>query len=455
MSKYFLLYQANWLSDNSPLKIWEKSRRIGATYAQAYEDVRDASRGKNPMDVWFSSADESAAREYIRYCVMWAKVAGVVASDVFESVIDSEKHIKVLSLEFSNGKRIHGLSSNPSSFRSKGGKVILDEFAWHEDQEQMWAAALPLSTWGFPVRVLSTYNGAGNRYFRMVDSAKKGNDWSLHSTPLQTAVEQGLADKILGKKLTLAERQNWLNEQRRKIGDEDKWQQEYCCIPIDETTAYLPWDLIVACESDKAGVADLYQKNECYAGMDIGRRRDLTVIWVVEKVGDVLWTREIVSLRGVSFAEQDAHLDRMMKKYKIQRICIDQSGIGEKPVEDAKIKYGWAVEGVIFTNAVKQNLAQRIKQKFEDRLVRIPIDEKIRSSHHAVKKITTTAGNVRFDAERTADGHADEFWAHALAIHAAGENRPAFGVSIETDERDDPRETRFIDKMRKLFKRRK
>ena len=36
---------------------------------------------------------------------------------------------------------------------------------------------------------------------------------------------------------------------------------------------------------------------------------------------------------------------------------------------------------------------------------------------HLLHKIA--AGNPRFDAERTEAGHADEFWAHALALHAA------------------------------------
>jgi len=43
--KYFLPYQIDWLNDNSQIKVWEKSRRIGATYVQAYEDVRDVVLG--------------------------------------------------------------------------------------------------------------------------------------------------------------------------------------------------------------------------------------------------------------------------------------------------------------------------------------------------------------------------------------------------------------------------
>lgn len=113
MAGYFLPYQSAWLRDKSRLKIWEKSRRIGATYVQSYEDVLDAARAEKPVDVWFSSADESAAKEYIRYCAQWATIAQAAATDLGEVVIDSEKDIKALVIEFANGKRIHGLSSNP------------------------------------------------------------------------------------------------------------------------------------------------------------------------------------------------------------------------------------------------------------------------------------------------------------------------------------------------------
>lgn len=63
----FLPYQVAWLQDNSQIKIYEKSRRIGMTYAQAFEDVIDAAVfGK--YNVWFSSNNITNAREYIDYC---------------------------------------------------------------------------------------------------------------------------------------------------------------------------------------------------------------------------------------------------------------------------------------------------------------------------------------------------------------------------------------------------
>lgn len=444
MSGYFLPYQARWIADPSRFKIWEKSRRIGATYAQSYEDVVDASKADKPIDTWFSSADDSAAAEYIRYCEQWAHVLDVAARDLGEIVIDKKDDIKARTIEFATGKRVHGLSSNPKAFRSKGGKLVLDEFAFHNDPESLWKAALPIITWGFPVRVLSTYNGKGNRYYRLVEDAKKQltavprkpGGWSLHTVTIEDAVREGLADRILGRVLSDEERAAWIEEQHQAAGDEETWLQEFMCQPVDEATAWLTWGLITACEHPDAGKPELYAGGECYIGWDIGRRSDLTVMWVLERVGDVLWTREVVEMKRKSFAEQDAEFDRLMATYRVRRARVDQTGMGEKVVEDAKKRHGgYKIEGVLFTLPVKQDLATVTKQRFEDRQTRMPGTRVIRESHHAVRKMTTVSGNPRFDAERSEKiGHADHFWAHALAQSAADDAvQPAHGVTIDRD----------------------
>jgi phage FluMu gp28-like protein len=76
------------------------------------------------------------------------------------------------------------------------------------------------------------------------------------------------------------------------------------------------------------------------------------------------------------------------------------------------------VEAVTFTNAVKSDLATTLRRAFEDRQLRIPIDQQVREDLHSVRRIVTAAGNIRFDAERDQASHADRFWALALALHA-------------------------------------
>jgi phage FluMu gp28-like protein len=418
-SKYFMGYQAEWLADHSDVKIWEKSRRIGATYVQSYEDTREAAQGL--WDVWFSSADESAAREYIGYCEKWAKLFDKAARSVGQVVLDSDRNIKAFVIEFASGKKIHALSSNPKAFRSKGGKVVLDEFAWHEDPEKMWAAARPCITWGFPLRILSTHNGKSCLYYKFIERVKKKQlNWSLHTTDIFKAVEDGLVDRILRRIATEQEKQKWLKEQHDNCVDENTWLQEYCCVAVDEAAAFLTYEMLDKIERD--GLLMLLEKiaGDLYVGVDIGRKKNLTVIWGDEKVGLVLYTRICIVLPKTKFEKQKQVLWPILGHRTMRRACIDATGLGMQLAEEAVDKFGkFRVEPVTFTNAVKSDIAHTLYTYVEDVRLYVPSDPEIREDLHSVKKIVTAAGNIRFDAANTEDSHADRFWACGLAVHAA------------------------------------
>jgi len=431
-NKYFLPYQINWLKDESKIKIWEKSRRIGATYVQAYEDVRDCISGKVPS-VWFSSADESAAKEYILYCSMWAKLFDKGAKDLGELVIESDKSIKTFTIEFSNGKRINALSSNPKAFRSKGGKVVLDEFAFHTDAKALWKAAKPVITWGFPLRILSTHHGQQSLYFKFIDQIKKGKlNWSLHTTTIYDAVNDGIVDKILGKKATKQEKENWVKSLEEDSFDKTTWLEEYCCIPVDEATAFLSYDLITGCEDTCLFENEDFQ-NDFYVGVDIGRRKDLTVIWVVELVGNRFFTRIIKELEKTSFKIQKEILYNILKHPKFRRCCIDSTGIGMQLAEETQTDFGkFRVEPIMFTGRTKEELAFNLYTNFEDKNIVIPSSHNIREDLHSIRKVTSASNNIRFDvAQSEVSGHADRFWALALALYA-GKNSTSSDIIIDT-----------------------
>jgi hypothetical protein len=103
----------------------------------------------------------------------------------------------------------------------------------------------------------------------------------------------------------------------------------------------------------------------------------------------------------------------------IRRCCIDATGIGAPLAEALVSEFGPRVEPVVFTAAVKEDLAFRTKRRMEARLTLLPDTREIRRAFSAVKKFVTPSGNLRFDATRTEAGHADEFWAKALADLAA------------------------------------
>lgn len=428
--KYFLPYQIRWLSDNSKIKIWEKSRRIGATYVQSFEDVQDCLNKKVPA-VWFSSADESAAKEYIDYCEMWVRFFHAIAKSRGVVVIDNDKDIKAFVIEFANGTKIHALSSNPKGFRSKGGKVVLDEFAFHNNPEELWKAARPCVTWGYPLRILSTHNGKNCLYYKFIDQVnKKQLNWSLHKTPIQLAVAEGLVDKIYQRQTTKEEQEEWLKNEQDNCFDEYTWLQEYCCIAVDEACAFLPYDLITTCEMDDILKPLSEIQNDIYVGMDIGRRKDLTVIWVLEKFENVLYTRAVIELLKMKFQKQAEILYEVLSLRNFRRSCIDATGIGMQLSEDAQTKFGkFRVEQIMFTNKIKEELAYTTRTNFENKTVFIPKEHNIREDLHSVRRITTTANNIRFDAEHSENGHADRFWALSLALHTAESGRGDINIS--------------------------
>jgi len=58
--------------------------------------------------------------------------------------------------------------------------------------------------------------------------------------------------------------------------------------------------------------------------------------------------------------------------------------------------------------------------------VSLPRERELISQIHSIKRRVLPSGKVAFDAERTARGHADRFWAIALACQKErGPARPA------------------------------
>ncbi|MEZ7891168.1 MAG: terminase family protein [Candidatus Wallbacteria bacterium] len=436
-NKFFLPYQIEWLKDKSKIKIWEKSRRIGATYVQSYEDVEDCAAGRVPA-VWFSSADESAAKEYIIYCERWAKLLNLAAKPHNEEFLDEEKDVKTFVIEFNNGSKITAMSSSPKRFRSKGGKVILDEFAWHEDQRGLWTAAKPCITWGYPLRILSTHNGQSCLYYKFIDEIKKGQlNWNLHTTPIQKAVEDGLADKILKKKLTKKEREQWIEDERKSCADEFTWQQEYCCIPVDEVGAFLPYELIGSCESHQI-LRDLEEcQGNLYLGYDIARRKHLSVIWLLEELGDVLYTRMVKVMEKAPFSVQWQVLSELLRNPKIRRACIDATGLGMQLAETAQEMFGkYRVEMINFAGKTKGILAYKLLTRFQDSKIRVPADHDVREDLHSVRKIVSVSNNERFDVDMSnTDGHGDRFWALGLAVNAADDSAGPIIAASSTKRR--------------------
>lgn len=448
--RLFLPYQQRWIDDRSRLKLMEKSRQIGISWGTAYAAVERTAPVEAKNDQWVSSRDDIQARLFLEDCSKFAKLLDAGASYLGFQIIDPDRRISAHVLQFANGKRIHSMSSNPDAQAGKRGGRILDEFALHPDPRKLYSIAYPGITWGGGMEIISTHRGSANFFAELVEEINhKGNPkgFSLHRVTLQDALDQGFLWKLQGvipaddpiQEMVEADYFNYI---RSGCADEEQFLQEYMCVPADDEGAFLTYDQIARCEysatepweMNASGImADGRAVGDLFVGVDIGRNHDLTVIWVLEKISNRYFTRRVLEMKGKKFSEQEAELYDSLNLRQVRRCCIDSTGLGMQLAERAEDAYASRVESVRFTGPVKEALAYPLRAAFEDQAVKIPRRNEIRSDLRSIRKTTTAAGNIRFDADRGTNGHADRFWALALALHAG--STPSGPIEYETTDR--------------------
>jgi phage FluMu gp28-like protein len=428
---YWLWYQHRWIHDKSLMRIMEKSRRVGISYSTAYDYVRAHSRAEHRTDTWFSSRDEVSALEFQRYCNSFASAVQIGAKDLGEVVYDSDKKLQARVLAFANQTRIHSLSGNPDAMASKGGAVGLDEFALRDDPRAAYAIAGPTIDWGGRLSIISTHRGEQNFFNRdlLKPIFEKGNPmrWSHHKVTLQDALDQGFLWKLQSRLSPDDERQEmdeaeYFDYQKNRAADMATFLQEYMCQPEDEDTQFLPYTLIAPCVYSPLEMATYLCSPVAgrlfYVGVDVGETHDLTVIWLLERVGNAFFTRGVKSFKKTRFNELKRDLWTLLSCPGVVRCCIDKGGIGADLAQTSREKFGYLVEPVHFTGPVKESMAYPLRTLFEEKLIHVPDDPVILSDLRSIRKTQTPSGNVRLDAERTKTGHGDHFWALALAVHA-------------------------------------
>lgn len=430
-------YQARWCREDAPVAVVEKSRRIGLSWADASERVMHAAHGRG--NVTYMSYNLDMTRTYIQDCAAWAETLGRAVSEVIEEQSELDADALQFRLDFPNGKSIVALPSTPRVLRSRGKPgdvVVIDEAAFCDDLDELLDAALAVTMWGGTVRIISTHNGVANAFNQLVTGIRDGKhpQYALHRVTLDDAITDGLARRVYSVTGREWKEGSSAAEWRAAVmgiyQTEAAMRQELFCEPAQGGGSWLKWDDIRAAVDDDAGRPErASERGTFYVGVDIARRRDLWVAAVVEVVGDVRWVRELVVERDLSFAEQYGVVRRLVERYRPVRVAVDQTGMGEAVVERLQEAHGaHLVEGVILSGPRRLDVATALLEAAQDRRLRIPDDEALRADLHAVKAETGPTGGPRLLADRSGtDGHADRFWALALALAAAKVARGPYG----------------------------
>jgi phage FluMu gp28-like protein len=455
-----LPYQQRWVADQSDVAVWEKSRRIGASWTTAAQAVLIAAAAENPMDALYIGYSEDMTREFIDDCAMWADAFNGMVLTVGESLYDNEGHdIKAFRIDFSSGHKILALSSRPRSIRGKQGMVIIDEAAFHDDLPGLLKAALAMLIWGGKVRMLSSHNGDANPFNELVNDIRAGKvPYTLYRTTFADALADGLYERV---KLIQGERlkEQTLTEWRAKIYAQygDNAAEELDVIPSAGSGRYLTRMMIEAIMQPGIPVVRLTQSDtftllpqiireaetrdwceavlspllalldpllDHYFGEDFARNGDLSVIWPLEQTRTLdLHTPFILEMRNVPFEQQKQILFFILDRLpRFRGGAMDARGNGQYLAEVTMQKYGPSrIAQVMLSQEWYRENMPPFKAAIEDKKLTAPKDADVLADLRTIvmeKGVAKVPDNARVKGSDGRDRHGDTAIALVLAVFA-------------------------------------
>lgn len=424
-----LPYQRNWLEDDSPLKIAEKSRRTGLTWAEAADAVLAASadRTAGGTNHFYVGSNKEMAIEFIDACAMWAKSFNKAASAIEEEIFeDEDKDILTFNIRFASGFKVQALSSRPSNLRGRQGNVTIDEAAFHEHLSEVLKAALALTMWGSKIRLISTHNGVENLFNDLIQDSRVGKkEYSLHRVTLDDACDMGLYKRICQIKGTVWTQQRedeWKAGLLKNTATQEDALEEYYCVPKQGGGTYISralresrmhdvpvlrysgtaefnlWpehlrqaEILAWCEVNLKPLLDQLNPNLRHVlGEDFGRSGDLTVLTpmtISQQLRRVV--PFMVELHNVPFKQQEQVLFYICDRLpRFSAAKLDARGNGQYLAEQAKYRYGVnVVEEVMLSQSWYLDNMPKFKAAFEDDTILIPRDADVADDIGALQVI--------------------------------------------------------------------
>lgn len=133
-SELLLPYQGRWVADRSRVKVWEKSRRIGASYGEAFDSVMEAAltREAGGQSTYYLSYNKEMTQQFIKDCAFWAKTLNQAAGEMEEVVLkDEDKDITVYRIRFASGFDIWACPRKPGLCApSRAGSSLMRPRLW-------------------------------------------------------------------------------------------------------------------------------------------------------------------------------------------------------------------------------------------------------------------------------------------------------------------------------------
>ena len=386
-------YQRKLLESDAKYKIVNKSRQVGISSCLAcYGLLLALLKNKTVIIISPSERQSKHVMSYVR------EFLNVLRDDFIIECIEETKS----SYIFKDGGAIYSLPNSPNTVRGfKADLIIIDEFAHflNNTDKDIITAITPSISRGGELIIVSTPFGTKNLFYEYWHNR---DDFEKHLI-------------------------NYRDCPDLKINPDDfdylTFQQEFNNQFIeDNEESEFPFELIRQCIDPELTYQDLRKDRIYIGGADIGRHQDLTACVVLEKDNDKFILRHLRILRQKPYREQEEYFSYLLSNYNFQSFNIDASGIGNNLAENLRTKF--PITPVIFNNENKQKMVLTLKRLMEEKRLIIPNDPILINSIRMIRRKYTTGNYLKFEAPHDRElGHADAFWALALALMNEGKER--------------------------------
>ena len=392
-------------------RIVNKGRGIGLTALIAGE-LLIAARMMPNVKIPVTSISAKTANVLLNWCIDLADTSNEI--DIAEGKLTIERDKTINSVcKLKNGSTIIPISGgSPDSIRSlRAPMMVLDEYAFSEYQKEILTAGERCLSEGGQISIISTPKTSdvlGDEYWRIWVHAEEMG-YKRYNFPIFDKEKINLHESLIGQNLTpIAPWIDIAGLERDRSRDLLMFTRENMCEPADESVAFLSWNLIKKC----CVLTEFHKPSPDHpiqVGADIGRMQDLTAIEGFQIVDGKYYHVFEKIMRGIDIPTQVYEIKKLNDKYDFHSLNIDKTGMGLGLYEYARKEMGGRVRGVTFTRETKTKMATNMRNKMQDDEVFMIKNGHFMDIMHSVPYDTLNSG-------RTADGHADQFWACCLAL---------------------------------------
>lgn len=401
-------YQAGILKDTSKRIIVCAGRQVGKSACVAAKAIHFALSNEKTNALIVSASLRQSM-------LMFEKISSLLESKL-PTLIAYKSRTRI---RLGNGSGIIALPSGRYGHTLRGftaDLVIIDEAAF-VTEEVVSNSLLPmLATTNGYCWMLSTPYDKDHIFYKAFNS----KNWSVYRLP--SSVNPKISKEFL--------------EEEKQLLGELRFQQEYEAQFVDDANSYFPMTLLRECvdsELDETYHLHEYELETCYAGYDPGGRKDPAALVIVSKNKNGYTVRLTKTWQAQEYTATDLAVADLCKKMNVQKLYVDQTGLGGPLVEHLnEIYQKELVHGIFLTPKNREEILLNLRLLIEQKLIKLPNDRELLASLNCITYERSYSGNYLF---KHAQGtHDDMAYALALAVWSAKDSVEGVIVVVRGDD---------------------